>query len=302
MNRVATTQLNSVMMGSLQRTQSLLAAGQAQLATGKKAQHYSQLGGDAIRALSANALLERQEGYKASAGNTTTTLKFYDANLSDLEKSMTNLRQKVMDSLGISDGRDLAANIEAAFDDFKTIMNTKVNGRSLFGGSQTDTKPLKPETLSDTIGLDPADAFANDQVRGSARVGDDLDVEYGIVASDFAGKFIDAFGALADLGELSSPLTDAERTALFAAVDTLDAGLMDVRTVNGENGRKMAYVEQIGKRAEDRSMLMTEVIGETENADLGQVAVDMAQYKLTLEASYSVFAQLNGLSLVNYLR
>ena len=48
--------------------------------------------------------------------------------------------------------------------------------------------------------------------------------------------------------------------------------------------------------------MLSSVIEGNEDADLGQVAIDLAQQKTVLEASYSVFGQLSRLSLVSYLR
>jgi flagellar hook-associated protein 3 FlgL len=48
--------------------------------------------------------------------------------------------------------------------------------------------------------------------------------------------------------------------------------------------------------------LLTGVIGSVEDADLGQVAIDISQRQTILQASYSVFAQLNSMSLANFLK
>jgi len=47
--------------------------------------------------------------------------------------------------------------------------------------------------------------------------------------------------------------------------------------------------------------VLNDIIAANEDADLGQVAVDLAQQRATLEASYSVFAQLSQLNLTKYL-
>ena len=49
-------------------------------------------------------------------------------------------------------------------------------------------------------------------------------------------------------------------------------------------------------------LLLEGVIETNEDADLGQVALDLAQQKTMLQASYSVFSQLSDLSLVSYIR
>lgn len=302
MNRVATFQFNNVMAGGMQRTQQKLAAAQMQFSTGKKSPEYSGLGSDAVRALSARSLLVRQQAYTDSAGAVTTTLQLYDAHMSTIEDSANGLRKQIMDALGLDNGTDLFAQTEAAFKDFRTAVNYTDNGKPLFGGGQVDGDPFVLTNLSDTIGFNPADAFVNDQVRNSARLGEGVDVSFGIVASDFGGPFVSAFGTLAALGPMDGALTDTQRAALKTALGQLDEGLSKTRAVSGENGRKLAHVETLNTRAEDQIMLLETVVGKVEDADLGKISIDITHYKTMLEASYSVFSTLSGLSLTNYMR
>ncbi|WOK37754.1 flagellin [Sphingomonas sp. C3-2] len=301
MNRVSTFQLTTAMSRGIERTQQNLANAQMQFNTGKKTQDYSGLGAEAIRSLSARSVLVRQQAYTSSAGAVTTTLELYDAHMSNVETSMGNLRQQIYDALALDSGLDLYPQVEGAFSDFRNALNNTENGKALFGGAQTGD-PFLLNTLGETVGINPDDAFANDQIRNRARLGDGLDVEYGIVATDFGKNFVSAFGTLAALGPLDGALSDTDRATLKTALEQIDAGLSEVRAVNGENGRKLAYVDTLNTRAEDRIMLLETVVGKVEDADLGRVAIDITHYKTMLEASYSVFSTISGLSLTNYLR
>ena len=73
-------------------------------------------------------------------------------------------------------------------------------------------------------------------------------------------------------------------------------------SVNAENGRRLAQTDTLVDRANERALVLKDVISRNEDADLAQVAMDLALHKTTLEASYSVFTQINDLSLLNYLR
>ncbi len=90
--------------------------------------------------------------------------------------------------------------------------------------------------------------------------------------------------------------------AIKQAVAQLNTGLGDVRAINADNGRKQNQVDTLTARGEARGLVLQGVIQDNEDADLGQVAIDLAQQKTVLEASYSVFAQLSGLNLTAYLR
>ena len=301
MTRVATIPLQRTLSGALQRSQQNLATSQMQLTTGKKANDYSGLGLDAVRTLSARSMLAQQESYQSVGSRVGISLTLYNANLTQIDNSMSDLRTQLLTAVGTGNSPGLQDQVEQAFATLRGSLNATEAGIPLFAGAQIDGKPFVPEQLSDLIGLAPADAFANDKVLQSSRLGDGIDVEYGIVADEVATNLIPALRTLAEAGPFNERLTDAQKTAILQAIDELDVGLRDVRAINARNGQTQNQVESLEKRAEDRAILLTEVIGSVEDADLGKVALDISQRKTILEASYSVFSQLSGLSLVRFL-
>lgn len=301
MTRVATIPLQRTLSGAIQRSQQNLATSQIQLNSGKKAHDYAGLGLDAVRTLSARSMLEQQKSYQSVAGRVSTTLTLYNAHLTQIDNSVGDLRTQLMTALGTGDSPGIQDLIEHSFGDVRGALNATEAGVPMFAGSQTNDIPFLPQTLSDMIGLNPADAFTNDQVRPAGRMADGLDVEYGIVASDVGTTLLPAFRTLAEAGPFGDKLTDAQKDAIRVAIGQIDTGLTDVRAINAENGRKQNQVEALQDRAEDRTILLTEVIGKVEDADLGQVAIDISQRQTILEASYSVFSQLSSLSLARFL-
>lgn len=86
------------------------------------------------------------------------------------------------------------------------------------------------------------------------------------------------------------------------ALGQIDAALPQVRSINAENGRKQAQAETLAVRGEERSDLLTTLISDAEDADYGEIAMQLTQQQTVLKASYSVFTQLSELSLTQYLR
>lgn len=301
MNRVATIPLQRTMSDAIQRTQQKLAVTQTQLSTGKKAQDYAALGTETVRNLSAHSLVATQEAHAKVANRLGTTLAIYDANIGSIDTVAATLRIDMMTAIGTGKAAGLQQAIEAAFDQFRSALNASEGGLPLFGGAQTE-QPFTPRTLADTVGLDPAQAFANDDVRASARVGDNLDVQFGITASELGTDMLAAFRTLAEAGDFGETPTAAQLETLRIALGQVDTALSGVRAVNAGNGRRQAQVETLGLRADERTLILQDIISRNEDADLGQVAIDLAQQKAMLQASYSVFSQLSELSLVNFLR
>jgi len=302
MNRVATIPLQRTMSGAIQHSQQLLAKTIQQQSTGKKASDFASLGTEAVRDLSTHSLLAKQDSYVAVASRVGTTLSLYDVNLNAIDSAAGTLRQNIIEAIGTGSGAGLNASMAAAFGQFRSALNTTEGGVALFGGSQTDGPAFVPDTLAATIGVPASAAFANDQVKSSVRLADGLDVEYGVTASDVGTDLYTAFQSLAALGPIGDKPTQAQIDALGLVVGQLDKGLSGVRNINAENGQRQAQAETLGTRATERSILLQTVIADNEDVDLGQVAIDLAQQKTLLQASYSVFSQISGMTLSSYLR
>ncbi|MXP10418.1 flagellin [Pseudoblastomonas halimionae] len=301
MTRVATIPLQRTMADAIQRAQQSLAKTQTSLSTGKKAQDYAGLGTEAVRTMSARSMLAKQDAQAIVSKHVTTTLAIYDTHVTGLDNAFIDLRTRMATAIGTDDSSGLKETIKSAFEQFRSSLNAKEGGIALFGGSRTDVLPFTPESLADVAATPASDAFRNDDVRAVAHLAEGTSVTYGITASDLGAEIYEAFRTLAAAGPIGERLTDAQKTALQNAVAQIDAGSVGLRAANAENGRKQARVETLGERAEQRSLVLNDIIAANEDADLGQVAVDLAQQRATLEASYSVFAQLSQLNLTKFL-
>lgn len=302
MTRVATIPVQRTLADALQRGQQQLAASQLDLATRKRVRDYAGLGTDTVRNLSARTLIARHEAFGTVGTTLGTTLQIYDANLVEIGNTVGTMRTEILTAIGTGRAPGLQESIEQAFDQFRSALNASEGGQPLFAGSRTDTPPFVPTDLAATIGLTPATAFVNDQIRAKSRVADGVDVEHGLLASEFGSEMFEAFRTLAEAGTLGTTPTPAQMAKLNDAIGLIDAGLNSLRDVSAQTGRRQVQVEKLALRAEERTLLLHDIISRSEDADLGRVANDIAQRKTTLEASYAVFAQLSQLSLVSYLR
>ncbi|HEY0044544.1 MAG TPA: flagellin [Allosphingosinicella sp.] len=302
MTRVATIPIQRNLASAIQRSQQKLAETQLQLATGKKAHDYASLGTETVRHISARTIVARHEAHTLVAERVSTTLSLYDAHLTGIDDSTTDLRTKILTAVGTEQSAGLQEAIEQAFQQFRSSLNAAEGGLPMFAGSRTDEAPFHPKTLAEVATTNLSDAFTDDTIRASARVADSIDVEYGALASEVGSDLYLAFKKLAEAGTIGDKPTAAQMTALKEATDLIDTGLVSLRTANAENGRKQNQIEGLGERAYERTMLLMDLIGKNEDADLAQVATDLAQQQTTLKASFSVFSQLSGLTLSDYLR
>lgn len=302
MLRIATLPFQQTLADGIQRAQAKLVTSQEQLTSGKKATSYSGLGGSTLNVLSAHSMLSRNEAYAAAGKRLETTLSFYETNLTALDNEMSGLRQNLLNAAGLEDGSGLDAAIEGAFAQFRTVLNTSVSGEYIFAGSQSQNAPFHVDTLADAATTTDVDAFSSDTVRHSVRLSDEQVIGYGIDAATIGADFLEAFRTLQAAGPFSGKLTAAQKTALADAAGQLDAGLGTVRAKNAQNGREFARLDSLMGQNAQRGLMLEGVIAKNEDADLATVAMNISQQKAVLEASYSVFAQISGLSLSQYLR
>jgi flagellar hook-associated protein 3 FlgL len=302
MNRVATLPLQQSVGASMQRAQARLADIQAQLASGRKAQDFAALGRDGGRLLSAHSLTAREEAYGAVAKQLSSTLTIYDASLNNISDSSESLRQSILAAVGTGQTLGLQATIESAFSQFRQNINVTERGVPIFGGGKLDELPFSADKLSDLVGTAETDVFVNDDTRLTATVGQNTKLEYGVLADEVGSNLYQAFKVLAEAGEIGENPTPAQAAALEEAMTYLDKGTKDTRLANAANGRRQQQIETIEKRSTDRVNYLSDIISKHEDADLAQIAIDLAQQQTALQASYSVYGQLKSLSLLNYLR
>ena len=300
MTRIATIPQQRLTADAIQRNQERLAVTQAQLASGRKANDLAALGTDAVRTLTTHSMLARSEAQSGVARQLGTTLALYDTAISGVDTLGTNLQQSLLTAQGTGETASLQDTIESAFSQFSALLNADEGGVPLFGGGQS-TAPFAPATLAE-LSVTPASDFSDGTVHASARVADNLDMTYGITAREVGGGLAQVFRTLADAGPFTGALTPAQHAALKAAGTALDNAMTGVRALNAENGHRQAKAETLATRADERANLFKGIISANEDADLGQIAMDLSQQKTMLQASYSVFSQLSSLSLVDYLR
>ena len=302
MTRVATYSINAIMTGGIQRAQQGMAQALQQQTTGKKANSYADLGNDAVRNITAHGVVARLEANNSVAKQVGTTLSLYDANMSMIDDSASGLRKSMLDAIGIGDGDGLQAVIDGAFSQYRNALNAVEAGQYMFAGSKVDQKPFSPATLADLQTTAKADAFHNDAVRASGSISEDQTLSYGLNATEIGGSLFDAFQTLANLGPLGSKLTAAQSTSLQTAIGQIDKGLADLRGAMAVNGRHQRDVDDVQSRSQARIDLMKSVAGDTEDADLAEVATRLMQHKTMLDVSYRTFSTISGLNLAQYLR
>jgi flagellar hook-associated protein 3 FlgL len=289
---------NNRINGFIQGTQNRMREAQVEVATGKRAQVYSELGSETGILLQAREGQRRADAFVFSNTATADRLRMMDGALGNVvdiaDRMRTLLVQRLDPSIGLS--LPLGAEIDTMLEQIAAQLNTKLGDRYLFAGSRTDTAPVElPGTIAGPADLDPALIYKGDQVRLAARAAEDVEVTYGVLASD-------VFDVMTVLAAAKEAHVANDTDGLKVAMDALGASFSELADLRGELGSRTARVEAITETHRANSAYLGETVSRIEDADLPSAIAQMAKDQMAIEAAYITISRLNSLSLADYLR
>ncbi len=291
----------------IQRIQRELSDLQRQVASGAKSNDllgFGEAAGRLIDTQGARAVLdargsvyvqmESRFGVQASA-------------LRQAAQSITDLSTKVQDAISANDGRGLALELQLAFAGLYGGLNETWNGQPLFAGERTGAGPIKITSADDLLTATTADEIFDEAARSQTLdLGSGAVVEIADKASEISTSAFDALRSLKVLltqngGELDSPLSAGQVSALQAVAYDLQGAARDLNSAEGRTGQLARRFNSEIARVQERSSLLSAEIGEIADADLAQVSVRLNSLLTQYEAAAKTFSDLSKLSLLTYL-
>ncbi len=119
---------------------------QNQLASGQKASRLSEMGSDRYFDLALRQRITRIDGFQDSIKSVDLRLNVLDQTISRLDKVEADMRAVTLSGSGGQSSLNFdtaPATAAAAFDEVLTLLNVDVAGRYMFGGKQTETRPVE---------------------------------------------------------------------------------------------------------------------------------------------------------------
>lgn len=308
---------------------------QRQLTTQKKFETFSGLGTDSGNVQRYRANIDHVDSYVANIDTVTTRMNLMNdalARIGDLGRDLVNqLTQTQQDAeVDVSTVKTLAND---GLNFLRTLINTNIDGRYLFAGSNSQTVPLpdingiKSQFQTETVnwlsgaqttaqllsnangfsatalGLDPTLSSSG---IASIRVDEGQELDYTILATD--SGFQDIIRALSFAANLTipDPSSDIPTGADFRDVlDEITAiANRGVSAINDEQtklGSKFQLIQGLRENhTQDLKTFQLYVDGK-ENADMTEVVAKLQSMQTQLQASYQVTQLAGQLSLVNFL-
>ena len=358
MTGIATLTQTTQQIQQLKTLQTSLADYQRQLASGKKAKVYSDLGRDVLTSQRARADGKKLDTYLYNIDIAEFRMEQMSNAITEIQTQSKLLHNGMVNQTQAGDVEldtmaPLASNIRGFMED---LLNIQEGDRYLFAGADTSNKPLdlsggldafvggqisdwidgtidtdtlisnyKDRDVLDDTTIGYSTTLSNGTTRNaSVRVGDTAEIDYTTLANSEPMRDVLVISTMImeldaqldkttlDEGDLPSDFTTAPGSTAEEQGNNFSELYIDLknRLQNALDGMDDEIFNltnaqlQTGERKEDlkfdRSILQ-EQVDNVENADMAEVALNLSLLQTQLEASYSVTASVNRISLVNFL-
>lgn len=311
--RVSDLSQSQLLISELTKANQAESKTEIQISSGKKAQDFADIASQTGVLFSAKQVLDRNDHYTETTTELSQRLDVQSTALSSLQSAADDLRQNVTDAVANGSGLALMDQVNAAFQEAATALNTQVNGQYIFGGTRTDTAPVNISSMDSLVtGTPPAvgtvpvaSIFNNNSQVQAATVNDGVTISYGMTASDLGTQLMSAIQAIKQYsdnnGGFSDQLTTDQANFLSGQISNLQNIVSQITAQAAHNGVVQQQVDNVSQQLSSTKIQATQFVSDIEDADLPTALSQLQQDQLQLQASARMAANIGQMSLLNFL-
>jgi flagellar hook-associated protein 3 FlgL len=273
---------------------SRLYGAQNTLTTGRRIERASDDPGAANQVIRLDAALGDVGQYLRNADQAKNVTQLADSALNSAGELIRDASSVVLQAANSPNNtpearQALAARLGRIKDQLVGIANTNLNGRYLFAGQRTETRPFDP--------ADAAHVYQGDNGRIRAEINRGEYVTTNVSGDEvFAALLVDLEATGADI--LAGNLRSLSEVGVAKMAD----GLKRVLTARGRVGAVGTQIEATRARLDAAQQEFTELRSNLADADMTQAVVDLQAAQNVYQASLASTARTFERSLMDYLR
>jgi flagellar hook-associated protein 3 FlgL len=307
LDRVGTLSISQGLITEYGRIQTRTVKLQSQISSGKIGDNLADVKDKASVLVAAKQRAAGVESLLAATKEVSTRLDLQDLHLQKLTDITTRLRVSVGDAISTGRAGAFMEEVRGLYAEAVGVLNDRMNGNSLYGGTRTDVAPV---SATDLAALAAAPSVASvlrnsDQVM-SVTIDQSETVTVGVTASEVATDLLQMFKDIAGFdqgpsGPLSSMLTPAQVTFLTSAnvqIPSIQNGIAEFAALNGTRHEQ---VQRAAERHEAMSAYFAKFISDIEDVDLAEAVARLNRDQVAAEASGRMIAQLSETNLLKFL-
>ena len=193
---------------------------------------------------------------------------------------------------GLTASERSAASVEVAAlqDQLLSLSNTAFEGKTLFAGTATDTKPIQ------------LDGAGNAVYQGNSQDREVAITPNQSVVSNVRADHTAFTQIFSSIKALEDALTANDSAGIQASIDLLSNAANAMVGLSAEVGGKLNSLQIREESFLSMESQMQIQLSQHESVDMAEVATRLALSQTALQAAYAEVANFNKLSLVNFLR
>lgn len=278
---------------------------QEKVASGKSINHLSDDPHGAARAVRLRSVLRGVEQYKRNAENADTAVKMYDDNLSKVGNILNRVRELVVrgatDSATPTEREAMAVEVRELFDELVHAGNASHLGAYMYAGYKTSQGPF--QVVDDSTDTDWPAKFVGDSGVNKVEVGPGLTVEINITGGQvFMGEG-GGVNVFKTVRQIEQHLTESKVPELSGSdLASLDKAIDQVLKFRAELGGRGSRLELVINRLESDNVSITELLSKTEDVDLAEAVMRLAEQDVVYQAALAAAARSVQAGLLQYLK
>jgi flagellar hook-associated protein 3 FlgL len=298
--RITQDMMSNALLGRLGTLQNRISTSSTELQTGKRINQPSDDPLGTQRALQLSNQSDAIDQYTTNAGDAQDFLQTTDTAL----QSITSLTQRVRDlavqgangTLNATNMQSLGTEVDSLIAGVKSAAGATNNGVYVLSGTKTTTAPYAAGA---------ADAYQGDSGTIARAIGPGVSVQVNTLGSDVLGSGI--VGGTSDgkllgtLRTIAADLKSGNQSALGTDLKTLDGNLDTVSTADATVGATLNRVTAATTSLAAAKVQTQSLLSNTQNADLAQVTVDLANEQSVYQAALQSSAKVIQQSLLDFL-
>lgn len=270
-----------------------------QLSTGKKVNKPSDDPVTVMKGMNYRSEVSRINQYKRNTGEVHNWMDNTDTALDKATQTLQKLRELAVQASNDSYDEKDRENIQKEAEELKKhlidIVNTKVNDKYIFNGTNTSEAPL------DKSGNVKGDSINTEKVVIEVSAGIDFQANLDVSEIFDFNKDEDK-DVFAIIDDFTKALGGESKEELSKSIEDFDKYIDNVINARAEVGARMNRLELVEDRLEDQEIVATKIMSDNEDVDFEKVITDLITQESVHRAALSAGSRMIQPSLIDFLR
>ena len=302
-----------------------------QLTSGKEISRPSDNPYKVARSMQLNTDINTNKQYNENIKDTINWLNTTDTALGQVTNVIQRVRELMVSSgnasYGSNEQKAISDEINQRIEEVAQILNSNFDGKYVFGGTKTSSKPLGSDIdgltgntylyfvdkSGNKLDLEDTSTYTKNQLemlgtKMNIEISQGVEMEYNVTAKEVLickndnGKQVNLMNLLSNITSNLKSSNSSDRVKVvgenLADIDSVVSNLLKLRA---EVGAKQNRMDSAQTKNEDENYNMTDILSKTEDIDFTEKTIEFTIAQTVYQASLQICAQVLPKSLLDYL-